>query len=400
MKKLSNIEKAILRPLLESFERKSGNRRVILAAEKFPEYDLNMLEKKKLFITGLDLLVGRDLIVYEWVKFEEGNLVKRVILKEEHVILAYELLGEMTQNQREQIYLSELDGYQKMVRNSWVKKFLDDEYKFISDYKKWSRLWPKTEGERQEFMKLLHSIQDEPDVSLRYLSSKLYGDSKRLEKNYRSKLISVARKYVPLELENDEILNYLGLEMNPSEILFCGDMKYRLKNHVIDAGIHIYGTSVNKETVIAMEILEVGSKKVLTIENKATYYEYIKIKREDELVIYLGGFFGKTSRLFLEKLEIAQIKEFYHWSDIDLGGFRIFRYLSNVLKVQVIPKMMNPKIYRQYKNSMHDPLSDANLMEIKSMLSDPVMAPLKATMEAVLDVGMRLEQEMIDLANN
>lgn len=70
---------------------------------------------------------------------------------------------------------------------------------------------------------------------------------------------------------------------------------------------------------------------------------------------------------------------------------------SNFFGILVSP---NKEIYMQALMSMHDPLSEANLMEIKSMLSDPVMAPLKATMEAVLDVGMRLEQEMIELTNN
>lgn len=397
MTKLSNIEKAILKPLLGAYERKNSSRRVIIGAQKYPDYDLNNIEKKKLFISGLDLLVKKGFISYEWEKFEKGNLVKRVILKEEKVNIVYNLLGEINQEDRVKAYLNELESYKAIVKSQWILEFLEDEVVFVSDKKKWSRVWPKTQDERREFMSLLCAIQDDGDISLRYLSSKLYSDSKKLERNYKAKLVSLAQKYIPLDLESDEVLDYLGIEMNPSEILFCGDMKYNLEGHVVNAGLHIYGTSINKKTVLAMDILKVGANRILTIENKATYYEYIKVKDPDELVVYIGGFFGRSSRVFLNKLKAKSHGDFYHWSDIDLGGLRIYRYLCEVLDLEIIPKFMSAKIYEEYRGVMADRLSEANLKAIRLMLNDPRMDALKSTIELVLQVGLRLEQEMIEL---
>ena len=65
----------------------------------------------------------------------------------------------------------------------------------------------------------------------------------------------------------------------------------------------------------------------MTIENKANYISYINgMTAEDELVIYHGGCYspikGRWLRLIAEEAEKSKIQVF-HWSDIDLGGFRI-----------------------------------------------------------------------------
>lgn len=43
---------------------------------------------------------------------------------------------------------------------------------------------------------------------------------------------------------------------------------------------------------------EVNANRIVTIENKAVYYEYIKTSNKDELVIYLGDFGVKVQSYF------------------------------------------------------------------------------------------------------
>lgn len=40
-----------------------------------------------------------------------------------------------------------------------------------------------------------------------------------------------------------------------------------------------------------------------------------------------SNFFGSAANKFLSKLYLLDGLNFYHWSDIDLGGFRIYIYL-------------------------------------------------------------------------
>lgn len=67
---------------------------------------------------------------------------------------------------------------------------------------------------------------------------------------------------------------------------------------------------------------------MITIENKANYesMEY----SGDTLYIYCHGFFSPKERRFLRRAEelAGPETEFLHWSDMDYGGIRIFRFMK------------------------------------------------------------------------
>ena len=76
-----------------------------------------------------------------------------------------------------------------------------------------------------------------------------------------------------------------------------------------------------------------NAKKIIFIENKANYINYIQnTKKSDEFVVYHGGMYSPIKGEFFKKLyEVAKNIEFYHWSDIDIGGFKIFLRLKNII---------------------------------------------------------------------
>ncbi len=96
--KLTAVEKRILTVLLDAFERRSGgtNRRIIVKADKFEEYDLSQIDRKKVFIESVKDLSDRGFVQYEWKKFERDNLLDRIILVEEAVLKIYFMLGRKT----------------------------------------------------------------------------------------------------------------------------------------------------------------------------------------------------------------------------------------------------------------------------------------------------------------
>ena len=200
------------------------------------------------------------------------------------------------------------------------------------------------------------------------------------------------------------MLEHIGILSTPEEILVCGSMVYWINGNELDTKYHIYGTSLNSETVAVAEISGISASRILTIENKATYYEYIKIASEDELVIYLGGFFGKTTRVFLEKLsafiDINSLDiNFFHWGDIDLGGLLIFEYLCQVIKRQVMPYNMDRVTYLKYYADDSN-LSQNQLNKIGQIRSHQYLYPLVDTIDTVLIKRKRLEQERISLLDN
>lgn len=90
-----------------------------------------------------------------------------------------------------------------------------------------------------------------------------------------------------------------------------------------------------------------NAKKIIFIENKANYIDYIQNKKnDDEFVVYHGGMYSPIKGEFFKKLyKVAKNEEFYHWSDIDIGGFKIFTRLR-----KLIPKL---KQYKMDKDSFY-----------------------------------------------
>ncbi len=76
-----------------------------------------------------------------------------------------------------------------------------------------------------------------------------------------------------------------------------------------------------------------NASKIIFIENKANYIDYIQNKKSnDEFVVYHGGMYGPIKGQFFKYLyESAKSKKFFHWSDIDIGGFRIFVRLKKII---------------------------------------------------------------------
>lgn len=397
---LFELEKAILNRLLDSYENSKGtsNRRVIVQAKSFKEYNLNNIIEKKSFHNALKNLKDKGFIKYEWEKFEEDNLLRRVVLVNSATDDCYKFIGRTASSEICNGILNELIiSYQK-YDCLWIKNFISDSIKYIKANKKLPKNIPKDEGTRKGFFMLFDAIDSGIDTSERYLSARLFGDSKIFEKYYKNRLITIVKKYVNNDLEKNHALNYIGIDNNPEEILIKGELKYTLGDNCIDSSKFVYGTSLNKDTICNMHITELTCDRILTIENKATYYEYIKRSKKNELVIYLGGFFGKVARDFLIKIKKAksELVEFYHWGDIDLGGLQIYKYLCEVLDVQIMPYKMDRYTYETYHSNEYK-LNNNQIQKIKKLKESKCMSILDETIDALIETRYRLEQERIEI---
>lgn len=100
-----------------------------------------------------------------------------------------------------------------------------------------------------------------------------------------------------------------------------------------------------------------NANRVIFIENKANYIDYIQNKiNKDELVVYHGGMYGEVKGQFFKKLyEATKESEFYHWSDIDIGGFKIFARLKKIIP-NLKPYLMDKEAFyskKQYWKEMN-----------------------------------------------
>lgn len=414
-------------------------RRIDVNPLNYKAYDLQEAEKMKIFLQSVNEIETLGFIKVEWKKFEKGNLLHKLVLCESKVDTMYTAIGRVPKSdilKKISIELHELREKEKNVSDQtnrdrkWMQIFLEKCFAelqkgeiptlLVSAKDKKRPTKETLEGkERKDLYKLLSFSGEGNELSERYISSKLYGDSKWFEKNVRSKIVAILKSTLSVDIPIEEskenskkeyerqLLEVIGIYKNPTEIFFKGAIKYFLNGKEIETQNHIYGTSINSMAVHNMNIeslYETGIRKIITIENKSTYYAYIKGASQDELVIYTNGFFGSVMQDFLKKLKRAKNKEnnkgkiisFYHWSDIDLGGFQIMKYLGETLEQRIEPFYMDIETYHKYYAKEYK-LKEESLKKIAILKEDTYLCHMKELMEEVLKVGYGLEQERIEI---
>lgn len=275
----TNIEKIILNALLDKFERrKAGStRRVMLRPDQYVEYGLDYLIDKDAFHTATNTLAMAGYIEQEWKPYKKGKSLNCVVLSKDNVSESYKYLGRLPKGTKNEEYLKELKDVLEIYDSEWIRNFIRD---CIAKLEVDGKLSGSLSGDkkiRTDFYKLLKAVEDGVETSSRYLSIYLYGDSMTIERYHLSKLVSVAKKYLDLDLDKKRVLDFLGIQNHPTEILIKGDFKYKLgEGNIIDTATHTYGTSINAHAIQVMEPLSIKCTRILTIENKAPYYEYMK----------------------------------------------------------------------------------------------------------------------------
>jgi hypothetical protein len=237
----------------------------------------------------------------------------------------------------------------------------------------------------------------------RVLSTRLFGDSKYFERELRAKVLSILRhlaKQGGREFEEDEqLLEERGIAKWPEILEFRGPLKVHMDDgRAPDFTDHIYGAYINGNAVKHVQRVQLdGISGIVSIENKANYTWYITThQNEEELVLYHGGFFspakGRFFRLIAEAAESRPIRV-HHWSDIDVGGFRIFLRLKKEIFPQAEPMKMDVETLIKYRNRCMPLEKGAYRDTLTHCLSDPAYGMFKEVISVMLSENIRLEQE-------
>ncbi len=141
---------------------------------------------------------------------------------------------------------------------------------------------------------------------------------------------------------------------------------------------------------------------ILTIENLTTFHQWelgtpvdVAGKEGEVLVIYLGGYANRGKREFLRKLHAAYPSaRFFHYGDIDCGGFRIWKTLAVGSGLSIEPFRMDLAAYRQ-NLSLGRPLTDHDKKTLVEMLEDPFFENQRELFQEMLSFGIKEEQESI-----
>ncbi len=250
------------------------------------------------------------------------------------------------------------------------------------------------------------------DVWKRVFSNNIFEDSKVFEDAYQAKVINVLCKFsnrVSTDMEADEILTEFKI-LSYSQMLECkGSFQYEITipqyiaESILDKNIHsktnvdtsvfYFGHNINAQTLTWGKVIDVKDiRKVMTIENKANYESMTYDKHC--LYIFTHGFFSFKERAFLATLNqlLPETVEFYHWSDMDYGGFRIFQFVKNRVFSgrNIKPFKMGEREYVQAMNRQTGKEIGASTREKLEKIDVPELRELKA---CILKYGKVFEQE-------
>ncbi len=413
---LSGLQKEVLHALLDRYERRQDYgrtdksvRRVLLPVNKrgFPAYfHVSDSGFRLMFNQEMEALERRRWVKLDWVRFDRGGTLQRVALVEEALPGIYRALDRVPRKQLYREAALFLTEYEKAAPEELFSfcRELGERLTLLQT------LPPPLKAEQpqlfQEYLKGLGALFEarDNDIARRLLSVRLYGDSKRWEQ-LQGGILQLARSFClpsgEAALDDGALMAERGIIDHPSHILLSGPLVFRTSRGEVDLAAFYPDLGLPVEMARDLEIIESKAAAVMTIENKTSFYQYLREGPPEHLVIYLGGYHNRGRRLFLEKLA-ARYKEesravpFFHWGDLDLGGFQIWRHLKEKTGIPFQPFLMDVPVYLRCCR-FGQPMGKVYMARLAAFLKDPAYEFFHPLIRLMLEKRVRVEQEAVPL---
>lgn len=338
---------------------------------------------------AINKLSDMSLITYE--KDEDSDRLKYINLNLNNIDNAFIYLKR---EKKTLIDNNEMDLIQTMLEKASpetvVYNFCEELIKKIENreprnsiYKSISEL--KT---RLEFIKEVE--QNDEEILLRNFSKKKFGDSKIFEKN-QFFIFKTFNKYDRTKyLDFDDLCKKHYIVKSHGYAYIKNGLVLQINKQIVnldDLGTEL---SLSDEAIEKLEIKSISTNKVITVENLTTFHYFDK---KDYSVIYLGGFHNSTKRKLIEKIKIYKPSlEWYHFGDIDWGGFQILLDLRKKTGITFIPYLMGIEQLKKYASECGNLTTlDRNKLEILKKEQNE----FNETIDYMLENNIKLEQESI-----
>ena len=388
---ISGYEKRVINKLLDKYEKSKtfiGSNKVnqtfsIKVGKVFPKYmdDANY----EVFATindAVDVLVRQGLV---HAKADTARVYDQVDLALDNLDKAYLYIGRIPKRRTNDAVLSLIEGYKD--KNHILGQYYKAQYERIQLNKSIQFF----NNDLQELENILIAayelLQVETETFMRDFSVRVFKDSKKFEL-IASKVINLLFEFGEFP-EKDQVLGSLNIIKNPTYVNFKGAGKIRISGQEIDL------TSLNGDIAISsamigdIDEIKVVGRGVISIENLTSFHSF---NHRDMFAVYLGGYHNTVRREFIKK--VAQqnpAKEFYHFGDIDAGGFYILEHLKAGTGVGFKPYKMDLetlKAHSQYTIRLTE--------NDQIRLGRLVGGPYDVVVGYMLENNCKLEQEAIN----
>jgi hypothetical protein len=399
----------ILNKLLDAYERSSHyrgdaviNRRIAFRFTKtaLPHYFDDTTARYKNDINDACCSMEQaGLISIQWMKHEEGNIIDRVYLNLERVDEAYRAARRRPRASKQSVALELVRRYGADA-SDWLKCFYDFLLQRLNDNKSPIYIDIDDLDEAENIFKALNAMNGlEDETPRRVFSVHVLGHSKAFEE-IEAKVGRILLDFCPAVkgLDKKEALAEMGVVDNPQHIYVSGPLTLTTGGAILDISRCYPDIGLPSDMIKSLTIADIGASYVMTIENLTTYYQYIKSHR-DGVVLYLGGYHNRLRRRFLTALYLY-IKQhgldipFYHWGDIDYGGFAILSHLRRRCGIDFKPYRMDVETLQAFCDKA-TAIDDAYKKRLTALLADPFCQDCGPAIRYMIERGIRLEQEAI-----
>ncbi len=251
----------------------------------------------------------------------------------------------------------------------------------------------KIEETRRLFVALSNVEKNRKPCYIREFSIEHFQDSKYFEQ-IKNQVAKIFRRFHSeyASMETAEILAEYGIYHTPNYVYLKGDIMIvidgePIKLRTLNQGLGISGEDLWKVTFSDLSRI----KQVITIENLTTFFRW---QEPESLIIYLGGYHNGIRRTLLKKIyqELPRIS-YYHFGDIDAGGFSILKDLRNKTGIPFQMYHMDIETLKYYER-YGKVLTESDRMRLKEMEKDE---ELQEVVSYMLLHNVKLEQECVGL---
>jgi hypothetical protein len=408
------IQMRVLNALLDKYERSSfyrngtqPTRRIMLSFynrgdSDFPYYDIEQSDRRISVNRAVIGLKENHLVYFTWADGERNHIIGLVWLNTDNLSYAYHAAGRKPKSDLVDKVCLEIACLQRQVNSPWICNFLQDVYDSTMRKRSIISAIPVDDDERSLLFTAISAIDklNGMEYTERLFSLQTFGDSKVFEHSVKTRIISILRKYLDNDddVTNEDLLKQIGIVKYPEQFEFRGNISiaigYGLVNfNCLPSGSIIYSSDLSLGAISISPTVET----IITIENRANYIEYIsKTNSEKELLIYHGGQYSPRKRRFLQEVAQAMPKQckWFHWSDIDYGGFVMLSRLRKEINPNIIPYRMNSEELNRYEKYA-SPIYKLYAEKLKKLIGHSELFDCHECIDYMLNNMIRLEQEIM-----
>lgn len=228
---------------------------------------------------------------------------------------------------------------------------------------------------------------------VREFSIEHFQDSKCFEQ-LKNQVVKIFRRFHSeyTAMDTAEILAEYGIYHTPDYVYFKGDIAIMIDGEPMKLRTLIQGLGISGEDLWKVAFSDLSRiKRVITIENLTTFFRW---QEPESLIIYLGGYHNGIRRTLLKKIyqELPGIS-YYHFGDIDAGGFSIVKDLRNKTGIPFQMYHMDIETLKSYEK-YGKALTESDRIRLKEMEKEE---ELQEVVSYMLLHNVKLEQECVGI---